>query len=487
MLFGVRLEKQAESSARRNNILTDGLWVITYAEVPAHWAAIHAFFAQRGVNARHCLAVECPNTLAGALLLLYLLQQEISFVLLPPSEQQEASQWKPIPHFCQARLVVERSLADGEATGDSLTDRLRLEANPAFQPPTDPLLQQPGHLFLRTSGSMGASKLVVHSQAELMANAQGCVEQYGYTAEDRITIPVPIAHMYGLGVGFLPAVLAGASIDLQDQSNLLRFLAHEKRFQPTVTCVTPTLCSMLLKGFRTPRRYRLAITATQRISEAAFRTFDEAIGGTFVNQYGSSEMGAIAVCEPGDDPALKANSIGRPFPGVRLEVREPGRENGDAGVGELYCRHPAAFLGYVNESGDWLYRHPAGGWYATGDLARALPDGCFQITGRAGNSINRRGYLVHFADVERLMEQITGVEQVVVVVRNESETITAFCVAASQNGVTNSHIRQRCFDLLPAYAIPDEVRLLDSLPLLSSGKVDRQALTRLAAGEKNGV
>lgn len=467
------------SGAWQTNILTDGQHTVTYGELPARLAAYHAFFVRQGIGPGECLAVECPNTVAGALLILYLLQEEISFVLLPPSEQTEASVWKPVPRFCHARLVVERS-----ATGDPLTGCLRLETNPAYAPPVASELAQQSHLFLRTSGSMGASKLVVHSHAALIANAQGCVEQYGYTAEDRMTIPVPIAHMYGLGVGFLPAILAGASIDLQDRTNLLRFLAHEKRFQPTVTCVTPTLCAMLLKGFKTPRRYRLAVTATQRIGEAAFRAFDDAIGGTFVNQYGSSEMGAIAVCQPDDEPGLKANSIGRPFPGVRLEVRDAGLENGDAGVGELYCQHPAAFLGYVDEAGDWLYRHPSAGWYGSGDLARALPDDCFQITGRSGNSMNRRGHLVQFAEIERLMEQVAGLEQVVVVGHSESETLLAFCVTSVQNGVTGGQIRERCFGLLPAYAIPDDVRLLERLPLLPSGKVDRQALARLAATER---
>lgn len=496
MQFPARLDAIAGSSKGQQNVLTDGQWTVSYGALPAALAAFPAYFAVHGIDHRHCLAVECPNTLPGALTLLYLLQQEVSFVLLPPSEQAEhESVWRPIPQFCHARLVIKRTPTTADERGGLCPEKfLVLEVNPAYQPPAAPELHAAGYLFLRTSGSMGASKLVVHRHATLVDNAQRCVEQYQYTSDDRLTLPVPIAHMYGLGVGLLPAILAGAAIDLQDQSNLLRYLAHEKRFQPTVTCVTPTLAATLLKGFKAPRHYRLAITATQRINAATFLAFDAAIGGCFVNQLGSSEMGAIAVCSPADPPDERATTIGKPFPGVELQIDERLlRHNDEAaaeGVGELYCRHPASFVGYVNEAGAWLQRHTPDDWYRTGDLARRLPNGYFQITGRAGSSVNRRGYLVHFAELEQQLEQIAGLEHVVVVSKARAgaaatnqevgEALTAFCVIDQQARLTDEQIRAQCFDRLPLYAIPDKVFVLDSLPLLPSGKVDRQRLLAMA-------
>ena len=485
MSFATLLEALARSSASRDNILTDGQFTLTYAALPRLLAEIDDYFERQGSGYGSCLAVECPNTVPGALTLLYLLQQEISFVLLPPSEQgDQTSAWKPIPRFCQSRLVVKRAPAEApSAWAETPADFLGFEANPAYQSPANPELHRPGYLFLRTSGSMGASKLVAHTHTTLLVNAQGCVEQYQYTSADRLTLPVPIAHMYGLGVGFLPAILAGASLDLQDQSNLFRYLAHEKRFNPTVTCVTPTLCTTLLKGFKTPRRYRLAITATQRINEATFRAFDGAIGGSFVNQYGSSEMGAIAVCAPDDDLAVKSTTIGKPFPGVKLKVHaiDDAPDSAGDGGGELFCQHPAGFVGYVDEGGAWLHRQSPAAWYRTGDLAECLPEGYFQITGRAGHSMNRRGYLVQFADIEREMEQMAGLEQVVVVGREEAERIAAFCILSNKVQFTDGQIREQCFELLPNYAIPDEVRLLDTLPLLPTGKVDRQKLMAMVS------
>ncbi|MCB0060914.1 MAG: acyl--CoA ligase [Caldilineaceae bacterium] len=496
MQFASRLETMAASNTVQQNILTDGQFTVTYATLPTLLTAFADDWGKHQLGPEQCLAVECPNTIPGALTLLYLLQQGISFVLLPPSEQAEqVSEWKPIPQFCQARLVVKRAPAQADADWVLRPENfLLIEPNLAYQPCAAPELQAPNYLFLRTSGSMGASKLVVHTHATLLDNAQRCVEQYQYTSDDRVTLPVPIAHMYGLGVGFLPAILAGANIDLQDQSNLLRYLAHEKRFQPTVTCVTPTLAAILLKGFKSARHYRLAITATQRIGEATFHAFDAAMGGCFVNQLGSSEMGAIAVCSPDDTSEDRATTIGKPFPGVELRIDESLFQHDDSttdGSGELYCRHPAGFLGYVDERGAWLQRYAPTDWYRTGDLARQVPNGYFQITGRAGNSVNRRGYLVHFAELERQMEQIMGLEHVVVVSQATADTgatdkdngsrLTAFCTLAQEAHLTDVQIRKHCFDALPHYAIPDEVHVLDALPLLASGKVDRQRLRSMAS------
>ena len=64
--------------------------------------------------------------------------------------------------------------------------------------------------------------------------------------------PVPVAHMYGFGAEFLPAVMAGASIDLQEKTHLLKYLERERQFQPNIVFATPTLCEILMKGYKSP-------------------------------------------------------------------------------------------------------------------------------------------------------------------------------------------------------------------------------------------
>jgi acyl-coenzyme A synthetase/AMP-(fatty) acid ligase len=402
----------------------------------------------------------------------------MSFVLTPPAAG--GSDLKPTPHFCGFRLSVVANTSDAV---DPFTPvrYLRTERNPLY----NGRQSERGKLYLRTSGSMGASKIVVHRHDKLFGNASNCAQKYHFSPVSRVMIPVPIAHMYGFGAEFLPAILSGAAIELQDKTNLIKYLDREKRFQPTIVFATPAICEMLLKGYKTPRKcYDVFVTSGQRIGDGLFRAFDRYVGGRLVNQYGSTEMGATAACDPGDDPDRRRTSIGEPMPGVRLrldELREQTRES--PGERELYCHHPYGFEGYVDEDGEWLQELPADGWYRTGDIAVARTDGSLEVIGRADASMNRRGYLVLLADIERVMEKLDICSEVVVVAgkdeNRQGQSIAVFCVPRAGMVLSAAQLRERCFDVLPHYAIPDEVHISEQLPLLPSGKVDRLTLAAM--------
>ncbi|MFM5899570.1 MAG: AMP-binding protein, partial [Dolichospermum sp.] len=76
-------------------------------------------------------------------------------------------------------------------------------------------------LYIRTSGSTGNPKIVVHSHEQVLKHALNCLERLTLSPNDRIAIPVPLYHLYGLGAAFLPSVAVGATIDLQKSANLL--------------------------------------------------------------------------------------------------------------------------------------------------------------------------------------------------------------------------------------------------------------------------
>ena len=449
----------------RDNFLTDGKLTCKYLDLDEGVDEIHTFLAANGIGADTCLAVECINSVRSALLLLTLLREGNSFVLVPPGVTSEI---KPTPHFCRFKITVGADAAS-LTTGKVFA----VESNPGFNGKPMP----GGKLLLRTSGSMGASKLVVHDHLRLMGNADNVVRKYGFSPTSRCVIPVPIAHMYGGVAEFLPAILAGASIDLQEKTNVIKYLDREKKFQPTIAFVTPAICEMLVKAYKTPRTcYEVMVTSGQRIGDELFRAFDPLIGGRLINQYGSTEMGATAACDPGDSLDRRLSTIGKPMPGVELRIDE-------SGSGDLLVKHPYGFEGYLDEAGEWLSRAAPLDWYRTGDLARTQPDGSIAVMGRADESVNRSGYLVLLADIERVIEQNDAIGQVVVVAaKTESkrgERIAAFCVRRPGSLVDSAQLRAYCFEVLPKHAIPDEVHVSEGLPLLPSGKIDRQALAAL--------
>ena len=473
MSFSEIFGRICDSGGTRSNILTDGQFVCSYGDAPPLLEQIGRFLDDLWVDEGEpgCVAVECINSVPGALLLMALLEKGISFVLTPPS----GAELKPTPHFCRHRLiVVPAEPADGAPL--SPVRYLRADPNPRFNGKATP----PSKIYLRTSGSMGVSKLVVHSHERMLGNARNCMTKYGFGPSSRAAIPVPVAHMYGFGAEFLPALMAGASIDLQEKTHLLKYLERERQFQPNIVFATPTLCEILMKGYKSPRtNYSVFVTSGQRIGEDLFRSFDPLVNGRLINQYGSTEMGATAACDPGDTLERRATTIGKPMPGVHLRLDPvPGEGSGSGGL--LYCLHPYGYEGYVDEDGKTLGDVPSDGWYRTGDVAVNASDGSTVVTGRADASVNRRGYLVLLSDIERKMEKFAALRGVIVVAgRDETkqgQRIAAFCVPRQGAAVDGPELRRQCYDVLPHYAIPDEVHITEELPMLASGKVDRRSL-----------
>lgn len=423
---------------------------------------LEATFADHGITPNDCLVLECINTVPAALTLLYLLQRGYSLMLLP------ADGATTLPAFC--RYLLTFPTTSTELTPETF---FQLTPNPTYNPAA---VHASEKLYARTSGSMGLSKIVVHAHDRLFGNAANCVERFQLNAAQRIMIPAPIFHMYGLAAGFLPAVMAGASIGLQDKSNLIKYLDQEKRFNPDVAFLIPALCEMFVQGRRSDRPYTTVVTAGQRIKEDIFYAFDARFG-RLVNLYGSTEMGAVAAASPDDPVDLRATTIGTPMYNVKLQLDAPTPDM----PGALLCQHPYGFEQYIDADGQAI--RVAGEWYHTGDLAQQHPNGRLQILGRVDASVNRSGYLVLLADIEQAMEKLDVIKQVIVVTTaaesKRGQTIAAFCVAAT-TAVDDAHIRTACFDMLPGYAIPDKVFVVDQLPTLASGKVDRRKLSSIA-------
>jgi len=290
-MFVELLEQVATSGQIRTNLITDGQRTVAYGELRSLLGGIGDHLAAQGIGAQHSIALECANTLPSALTILALMERGNNFFLLPQVQESQAD-LKPVPHFCHFRVAVTPGQpGSGQGWTAQPADFLAIEANANFQPLPAGVEHGPRRVYLRTSGSMGASKIVVHSHDNFVGNAHNCVKKYALEPSDRVVVPIPLAHIYGLAGAFLPAFAAGCSIDLQSNTNHLQYLAREKAFQPNVAFLTPTLCDLLLNGFSTPRAYKVVVTSGQRIGDELFRCFDQQVGGALINMYGSSELG----------------------------------------------------------------------------------------------------------------------------------------------------------------------------------------------------
>ena len=446
--LGSTLDQVTSSTSSRTNVLTDGQLTCSYQEIPEVFERLQRHLAERGIGIKDCLALECDNSVPSALVLLYLLEKSYSFLLLPRAVNapQELGRKQSIPRFCRYRVMTEGFTGKGSAAVLRHPDRfLRLVENEQWIRAQDTANNAGQKLYLRTSGSTGRPKMAVHSHALLLGNALNCVQRLGLKSDDRIAIPVPISHMYGLGAAFLPGVAVEASIDLHKSSNLLKYLQREKEFLPNVAFMTPIFGETLLKGRKSSRAYKLTVAAGDLVREDTFARYESRFG-RLVKLYGSTEMGAIAAANPDESSEVRAKTVGKPMPGVRMRVEEGKVESVDEmeGVGELWCQHEYGFEGYVDESGKPDSQETQADWFRTKDLGRIWQDGHVEVLGRCDHSVNRNGLLVLFSDVERAIETIEGIDSVAVVSKGESQRgkgIVAYCVLAKDAKIAETDIR----------------------------------------------
>lgn len=459
----------AEERQMTDNVLTDGLFSLSYEQIPGCFEQFNRVFTENGFEPHDCFILEAENTLPAALTLLYLLENAYSILLLPSGSLNSNSQ--ALPSFCRYALTAQvLDKDDVEALNPARF--LNITTNLAWEPDRLLLEEASAKLLMRTSGSTGTPKMAVHTHANLHGNVLNCVRRFALGYADRVVIPAPIYHMYGLGAAFLPSVAAGAALDLQKGANLLKFIQRETAFNPNVAFMTPSFANTLLQTRKSARPYRLTVTAGDRFRTDSFARYETTFG-PLVQLYGSTELGAIAAGTPALPMEVRQRTAGLPMPGVQFQFQ------GQDSEGELWCKHPYGFKGYVDRRGNPVDLG-ADGWFCTKDFARLSPEGYLEILGRSDYSVNRDGLLVFFADLEKIIGTLEQVEAVAVTASGETERgkkLIAYCVIAKDSILSTKAIRAHCFDRLPRRAVPDEVRILDSLPLLPNGKVDRVKLT----------
>jgi len=437
-----------------DSVLTDGEHEVSRSARATVVQSLIGQLREQGVGPTDYLEFRCEHDLASALLALALLDAGHSAFVSASDARVPKTE---APAFC--RLSV-RAAWEG-------TLRVVAEERPGWN---GARVNGEPRLIFRTSGSTGAAKLVAHSVHHLQSNATNCVERLQLRSTDRLVIPVPVYHMYGFGAAFLPGALAGASMEFQPASNVLRYVEREKQFRPNIAFLTPGYLETLVKARRSPRHYELTVVAGDILKPGVSREYESRFGPV-VSLYGSTEMGAIAAASRLDTRDIRERTVGRPLTGVECRID-----------GQLWCRHPYGFEGYADGLGN-IHSRASGEWFPTSDRAEWHEGEWLRILGRVDDSVKRDGVLVALADVEAAMQRITDVSSAVAVAAGTSPRgrgVFAFCTLAAGARLNADDVRRACFEWMPRSHVPDRVEVVGAIPTLASGKPDRPTLTRMA-------
>ncbi|MGQ0609923.1 MAG: class I adenylate-forming enzyme family protein [Paracoccaceae bacterium] len=425
-------------------------------------------------GARLCLPLS--SSLGSLAALMAVMETGASGALVPmPAEGLDAAtDW---PAFCEAVLVPPDLGSDpGAGIAAGAAGGLRIMALPGGRRPRGEDL-----IYLRTSGTTGQPKWAAHDTARLLDNGRAVAERLALGPADRVMIPVPIHHMFGLGAGLLPTLVSGGRIHLVPRGNPLVFFQAERGLVPSVIFMVPSQCRSVMALGRGSGNARAIVVAGDRLFADEAQAF-EARHGTLVALYGSTEMGAISASSPSDPASMRHGTAGPLMRGMTLE-REPGDPDG---VLPFRVRAENGLLGYVDrETGALLAPAPA--VWATGDLVHLHEGARIEVLGRSDHAVKRDGLLVHMGQIEGCLAQAPGVDQAVAVSAGTSRRgagLVAFCTlvrtGAGDRAAAQEAILAHARAALEARAVPDRLVILESLPMLASGKADRLALKGMA-------
>jgi acyl-CoA synthetase (AMP-forming)/AMP-acid ligase II len=349
-------------------------------------------------------------------------------------------------------------------------------------------------VLLFTSGTTAEPKIVPLSHGNL---ATYIIETVGFGSADAADCALSATPPYHIAAvaAVLSNVYAGRRVVYLPDFDASRWLRLVREEKVSSAMVVPTMLSRIVDVLdgtpaATPSLRLLSYggsRAAPSVVEAAMAAFP---GTGFVNAYGLTETSStVALLGPDDhraaitsrEPAARRRltSVGRPVPGIEIEIRdELGEVLAPGHRGELWLRGPQVSAQYLG-SGSVL---DAAGWFPTRDQAHVDDDGYLFIEGRLDETIIRGGENIAPAEVEDVLRRHPGVADVAVVgVPDEQWGERMIAVVVRRAGATASGdgLREWARERLRTSRTPDEIRWAGELPYSPMGKLRRR---EVAAG-----
>jgi acyl-CoA synthetase (AMP-forming)/AMP-acid ligase II len=454
-----------------------------------------------GVDRRHVVAWQLPNSAAGVVL--YRACWRLGAVAAPlhhrlGAAEMEGALAQVSPSVVLAGTAMPATGRPGAlevslpATVEAVLDTLP----PGRAVPRGAVAVAPGDLAvaLLTSGSTGVPKAVLHTHRGLGYKAATMLAVHGLGAEDAVLMPAPLAHVSGLlngvlipSMGAMPVVLM-ASWDPD--------LGLERISTEGVTFMgAPPVFFSQMAGSRefAPEKVaslRLVSTGGASVSPALVESTAAVFGCRVKRTYGSTEAPTVTTSGP-DDPFDRARDTdGRVVGEAEIEVHDPdtGAKLPPGSAGELWLRGPELFAGYADRAQTAAVVHRPGGWYRSGDLGVVDEDGWLRVVGRMSDIIIRAGENISASEVEAVLEAHPAVRHAVAVPMPDESVGERVAAFVESDGPFDLDTCRAWFAErgITRFKTPEVVVRVDAVPVLAAGKPDRAALRARAAAIAKG-
>ncbi len=478
------LRAQARREPARVVAVSDGR-TMTYGALDESSNRLANGLLAAGLRGGDCVVAALPNCLE--LLVLMFATAKANLVLVPIHPKSTAAETV----YARERAAAKATVSfDGGASLQIGERNVAFDAFLASAPPCALACQgdeSAPWLLALTSGSTGKPKGVVISHRAKYLSAVMEALDLELTRSDVALLNAPMFHVHGLVLA-LTLVAAGAQVVIDGTAFAAASLAAITRHGVTVLAMVPTMYRRMLDlpGFE-PHQLRTVRHAKCTGAPLGPALRDELLaripGLPLCVLYGGTEAGPVTVLRP-QEVRRKPGSVGQPLAGVDLEVRDAsGHPLPPGETGQLFIRSDYVFSGYLGESGMPPFQRERD-WITLGDIATIDEDGFLFLQGRTSDVIISGGENISAREVEEALERHAAVRTAAVVGIADpqwGERVIAFVEAKDGSEPSPDDILAAAAGTLARYKLPKAIDILPRLPLNPFGKVDKQALRRIAA------
>lgn len=335
-----------------------------------------------------------------------------------------------------------------------------------------------------TSGTTGHPKGATLSHHNILNNGYFVGEAIKLVPGDRLCIPVPLYHCFGMVMGNLGCLTHGATMvypaEAFEPLAVLETVAQERC---SALYGVPT---MFIAALDHPRFAEFDLsslrTGIMAGSPCPIEVMKRVIGKMNMSEvtiaYGMTETSPVSFQSGTDDPIdRRVSTVGRVQPHLEVKIVDTdGRIVPRGTPGELCTRGYSVMLGYWGDEAKTREAIDAGGWMHTGDLAVIDDEGYCNIVGRIKDMVIRGGENIYPREIEEFLyahPKVLDVQVVGIPDQRFGEELCAWIIVREGEGLTEDEVRAYCQGQIAHYKIPRYIRFVDSFPMTVTGKIQK--------------